>query len=57
MYLRMRKSMFLAFSDVIDAFVVAGKRLKKGLKKRLLWILPSKNKFLTWYKQLRFADI
>lgn len=26
MYLRMRKSMFLAFSDVIDAFVVAGKR-------------------------------
>lgn len=29
MYLRMRKSMFLALSDVIDAFVVAGKHEKK----------------------------
>lgn len=29
MYIRMRQSMFLALSDVIDAFVVAGKNTKK----------------------------
>lgn len=29
MYLRMRKSMFLALSDVIDTFVVAGKQHEK----------------------------
>lgn len=28
MYLRMRKRMFLALSDVIDPFVVAGKQQK-----------------------------
>ena len=30
MYLRMRKSMFLTLSDVIDTFVVAAKKHKKG---------------------------
>lgn len=32
MYIRMRQSMFLALSDVIDTFVVAGKNTKDTLK-------------------------
>lgn len=34
MYVRMGKGLFLALSDVIDAFVVAGKHTSKKEKKK-----------------------
>lgn len=47
MYLRMRKSMFLALSDVIYTFVVAGNQHKK-IHYNYYYNLISKNKTHVW---------